>query len=249
MLTRNQLTAILGFAVFVWAVALVLGGVAVSLDYLRPFTVVVGVVMLALGAFERWLWKWRLFNPWLVSTPDLSGTWMGTFKSDFIQEDGTLYPETVCFLVVRQSLASLSVRLITNRSNSKLLWGAFEEEKDGLKALVGVYKAEPGALDYSANPPHDGAMILRLIGKPPRELVGLYWTNRSSKGDLRLTAWVKEHAETYEEGFAAFGVSDLPSAVAIKGSGNGGHRQAQPGTIVNGQTQTASTGPVTPDET
>lgn len=205
MPSRVHLTAVLVFAALIWGTLLVIDGTAVSIALLKPLNPVVGVVMFGLLAFERWLWRWHRLYPWFVSIPDLNGTWKGTFKSDFIDADGSAYPETVSFLVIRQTLSSLSVRLITNRSNSAFASGAIETERDGIKNLVGVYTAHSKALDQLANPPHQGATILRIIGRPPRELEGCYWTDRKSQGELRFTTRIKRQVESYGEGLTAFG--------------------------------------------
>lgn len=197
---------IVGLGALVWAIVLIVRGESISIDFLRPINIVIAFLAFAVAMFERWLWKWRPFA-WLVSMPDLNGTWRGSFKSDFKEPDGSPYPETISFLVVRQTLVTLSVRLITNRSNSLLASGKIEFDRDGIRHLVGVYEASSKALDHAENPPHKGAMILRIIGKPPRELDGSYWTDRKSKGELRLNDRVEAHVESYEEGLSAFDIS------------------------------------------
>src|ERR1700690_4493726 len=76
--TDVQIKAIVGLVIAVVAVVFLVHGVYVAPGVLNSaFSWAVAVVAFALLLWERWLWSWRVFRPWLTRRPDLRGTWKG----------------------------------------------------------------------------------------------------------------------------------------------------------------------------
>lgn len=76
MANRVQVQVIIGVAVVVWAVMLLVQGVTLKTSYLQPYSFAVGVVILLLFTFDRWLWRISLFARALncpVLRPDFDG--------------------------------------------------------------------------------------------------------------------------------------------------------------------------------
>jgi len=188
MISRSHLPAILALAALVWSVLLILNGQSISPELLRPFSTVLGVVGLAALAFGRWVWRWKVLHPWFVATPDLQGTWRGELVSDWKREDGSTLPPIEVYFVIRQTFSTISMRLITRESTSVLLSGNISKEKDGVDTVMGVYLNTPDLLRREASPIHHGGVILQVVGSPPTALQGQYWTDRRTRGELRLTA-------------------------------------------------------------
>ena len=68
---------VLGVAVVVWAVLLFVE-VFLKATYLKPYSVVVTVLVIGLILFDRWLWRMPGVSR-LVRHPILQGNWKGRF--------------------------------------------------------------------------------------------------------------------------------------------------------------------------
>jgi len=208
MLTRLHISSFLGLTVVAWLVALwAQGAPLITLTFLRPFGVLVGVITVVAMVFVRYAWAWRIFQGWYVKRPDLRGTWKVVLQSDWID------PETkkgiapiVAYAAVRQSLTSLSLRLMTPESKSKLIAHSIDQDVDGVYRLAGVYRNEPNiGLQGKRSDIHHGALSLEIYGIPPNCLEGHYWTDRNTLGDMKLVDRRETLFDTYADAKGAFG--------------------------------------------
>ena len=190
MISRLHLSVILGFAAVLWAIMLIVQGVSVSAAWLRPFSVVVGVMVLLLLAFDRWLWKWQALHPWFVSKPNLTGTWRGelvsTWKNQGVDEPST---PIEAYLVVKQTFSSIRLRLITAESHSDCLAANICDDAGGTQCIVGTYLNTPKILHREGSPIHHGGVVLRILSGDACVLEGEYWTDRNTKGTMRFDSW------------------------------------------------------------
>jgi hypothetical protein len=109
-MTSNQIKVLVGLVVVIWAVTLLVQGHPVPLDYVKAFSYAVTGVSLALVLWNRWLWSWKIFRPWLTKRPDLRGTWMGHLVSSWVDpqtQQGR--GEIESYLVIRQTYLPPSV--------------------------------------------------------------------------------------------------------------------------------------------
>src|ERR1035437_4999462 len=116
-MTSNQIKVLIGIVVVIWAVTLLVQGHPVPLDYIKAFSYAVTGVSFALVLWNRWLWSWRVFRPWLTTRPDLRGTWKGHLLSDWVDpntKQGRGQIES--YLVIRQRFSTIDVRLLTSES-------------------------------------------------------------------------------------------------------------------------------------
>lgn len=133
------------------------------------------------------------------STPNLHGTWHGVLVSDWKREDGSSLPPIGVHLVVRQTLSTISMRLLTPESTSVLLGGSVTNEVDGVETMTGIYLNTPDILRRDGSPIHHGGLILQVQGHPPARLEGEYWTDRGTKGTLCFTSRSDELVESFDE--------------------------------------------------
>ena len=188
MLTKNQLTTIILIAALVWGGLLVTQGVAVSASWFKPLTAVIGAMMAILAAFNLWLWRLPIFRGWLVKRPVIAGTWKAHVRPTWIDPSTDAAKDPfIAYMVVRQTYASLSMRLLTAESSSVALAADFDISADGLFTVSGVYRNEPRMAVRDQSAMHHGALLLQVVGTPPSTLRGHYWTDRRSTGDLELT--------------------------------------------------------------
>lgn len=194
MISRLQVSALLLVAVLAWAGLLLLSGVPVSAAWFSPFSTVVGILVVVLVLADRWLWRINLLRPWLFSTPDLRGTW----KADVKPTDPSR-PDVAAFMVIRQTLSSISLRLFTSESHSESLSAKVVRCDDGTCTVAGVYRNTPRLEVRAESPVHHGGILLHVHGDAPQSLSGEYWTDRASQGEIHLTARIPQIAASFEE--------------------------------------------------
>lgn len=197
MMTDIQLRTLAVLVVVIWVVVLVVQGRPISLESLRPFSYVVSVVSVALLLWERWLWKWHIFRPWLTIRPDLRGTWKGQLTSDW-KDPYTNQPRGAVevYLVIWQTFSTISVRLFSVESSSVSLSGSILEEV-GVQVLAITYRNTPTILRREVSPINHGGMLLSIRGHPIHQLDGEYWTDRHTKGEVTFAAHTKEISDDF----------------------------------------------------
>jgi hypothetical protein len=200
MLSRLHLSAIILVAAGVWGGMLLLEGTALTVTWFRPFSMVVGVLVLLLVVFDLWAWRIRLFHPWFVARPDLRGTWRAELKSDWKDEaTGEVTGPIDVYLVFRQTFSTLSLRVLTAESTSELVAAEICKAVDGTYRLGAVYKNEPRLSIRDRSSIHYGALVLDVQGDPVANLAGHYWTERKTRGELRTLAKHASIAASFSE--------------------------------------------------
>lgn len=209
MLTRLHITTLLVLAVLVWGVVLLMNGTPVSRQYLAPFTIVGGVLGLAVLAFEHRLWRSRILHGWFVQRPDIRGTWSLSLQSDWTDpKTNARIPPIDCFAGITQTFSKLQIHLMTPESESWLIAHRIcpSQKGEGYE-VVGVYTNQPhNVLRGHRSEIHLGALFLDTHGVSqarPDTLTGEYWTDRKTKGTLNLTARVDQIYTRYEDAKAS----------------------------------------------
>jgi hypothetical protein len=208
MLTRLHISSFVGFTILVWLLALWAQGMPVlDASFLKPFGLVVSITMLVVFVFNKYCWAWKVFRGWYVKRPDLRGTWKAELQSSWTNpETSQPVPPITAYAVIRQTLTSMSLRLFTKESKSVLIAHSIEiQEADDLCKLVGVYRNEPNIeLQGVRSEIHYGAFSLEIHGEPVAELEGHYWTDRGTKGRMRICEKRGIYALTYSDAAAFF---------------------------------------------
>ena len=202
MLTRIQVSIIVALTMSVALFWLLLRGAdptigSVAATFGTVVTVVYGAVLL----FSLFAWPWGVFQGWLVKRPDLRGSWKARLHSDYIDPlTGERVPPIEAFVVVRQSLTSLSMRLFTEKSRSVLTAHAIEPEPDGLFSLSAVYRNSPKIhLQGTESSIHHGALLIEIHEVKPRRLEGHYWTDRGTRGTILLEWGTEDVYSCFED--------------------------------------------------
>jgi SMODS-associating 2TM, beta-strand rich effector domain len=200
MISRPHLTTLLGFAAILWGTLLILNGVHVSLQFAKPFSLVIGILSIALGLFDRWIWRIPWLHPWFVSRPNLQGTWKGAVIPFGIDvESGETNVPIQAYLVIRQTYSSISIRLLTKESSSELLAGNIVESPDKLHTVFGTYRNTPRLQKREESPIHYGGLFLDVREVPASALDGQYWTDRNTRGELHFDRREKTLVHSFEQ--------------------------------------------------
>lgn len=171
-------------------------------DWLAPVGPAVTLAGIALWLFDRYLWRWPGICK-LVRRPVLNGTWHGELQSDWVNpETGERVPvDTDVFLVIRQRFWQLSARLLTRESSSASALASLTSGPDGVQQFLWVYTNVPRVAVRERSEIHRGAVVLSAPQQPDR-LEGEYFTDRRTRGELRLTTRHTKLVETHAEGLA-----------------------------------------------
>lgn len=139
-------------------------------------------------AFTKWIWKWKIINPYLVKTPNLNGTWIGQFKSSWIDpETNAGIPPIDVKVFIRQSLTNVSVEVYTDKMISTSFLAGIRIEPDTENyELVYTYTSRSTLETREKNPWHDGSTKLQLFNGSGMRLVGEYWTTRKTTGSIEI---------------------------------------------------------------
>ena len=76
----------IGLAFFVYIILFLLTQNLENIDFHKAIsnistTITINIIIWTL--FIGYAWKWKIFYPWLVQTPNLSGKWEGLIKSNW----------------------------------------------------------------------------------------------------------------------------------------------------------------------
>jgi len=204
MQTRLHVVLIVGLAAIVWAAVLWVRGVPLTWDHAAPFAITVTAVTAVLILFEKYLWRWPIFKGWLVRRPLVHGTWRVTLQSNWRNpQTGAAIGPISAVMTIRQTYSRLSLRLFTQESSSFLLAGKIVEQDDGVFQIAGVYQNNPNVhLRGDRSEIHHGALLLEIQGNPPQQLAGEYWTDRGTRGSLKLDNRRSILVSSFQEGAA-----------------------------------------------
>ena len=207
MISRLHISSFVGLTVLSWLLVLWIDGQPVlSLAFLKPFGIVVSLIVGCSLVFNRWAWAWPIFSGWYVNRPDLRGTWRVRLISDWIDpETEKRVDPQICYLVVRQTLVDLSARLVTAESTSKSIAYCLTEEEQGIYRLAVIYRNEPKIeLQGSRSDIHHGSFLVEVTGQNVLEMDGHYWTDRGTRGELKSLGRKNSNFDTFERAQVAF---------------------------------------------
>lgn len=194
MSSSLQFKVLFWLSILVWVATLLLSGEGVGMAFFRPATHVLPVIGAIVWLFDRYLWRWRGLYPWFVKVPDLSGLYRGEFKSRANNKEGT----GSCYVVIIQFHSSLCIRYYTPESESVSIAYTFESDREGCKELSYIYRNEPGFLQRESNPIHYGTARLKVVLAESPHLIGYYWTDRFTGGELKLARISSEQPRSIE---------------------------------------------------
>jgi hypothetical protein len=148
-----------------------------------------------------WKLKWKLFRRIFFDQPNLSGTWMGYLKSDFIKEGQLLPPIKIAFFIRQSNFFDIRITSMS-LTNAFFSFGEILEfdSSNGMIRLLYQYsqkKTVPDSYDDQ-----QGAADLFIYSD---FLAGHYWTIVKTSGFIRVNKLSKELCQSFEEADKQFG--------------------------------------------
>jgi hypothetical protein len=180
--------AILGLAFIVYSVIFLLTQNLDSIDFHKAITHVsttISINIILWMIFIAWGWKLKIFYPWLVPFPNLSGDWEGTIKSNWKEKELEPIPIEVS---ITQNFFNVQVRIKTKESRSYSIGASFDIDNErGFQQLFYTYLNTPKAGVRERSEIHYGSTILNFDGFKVTKMDGEYWTDRETTGEITLT--------------------------------------------------------------
>lgn len=158
------------------------------IDFMRPIPKVVTADLVLVSIFIKWVWRWKPLQGWLVPFPDINGTWQGNIQTDWKDTEGKMPGLIPTILTIKQTFGRLSCVMRTGEMESHSYVEGFCIDKDAqIRRLCYSYTSKPKTALRNRSTPHDGTMLLNIIGTPVSKLEGEYWTQRQTTGSVELT--------------------------------------------------------------
>jgi len=185
----------------IWLILLFLSGVQLQATWLafKQLPTVLSIEMIAWGIFVKWGWRFKIFQGWLVPFPLMEGTWRGTLTSTWINPHTERRVDPIAIvLVIRQTFLFVHCTIFTQESESRSYSASMHiDSESGEKRLVYSYMNKPRTSVRDRSAIHDGTASLLMLGHPPNQLKGEYWTSRKTIGEISLQLYSKSLAESF----------------------------------------------------
>ena len=184
---RSFAFMILGLAFFTYIVIFLLTQNLSSIDFakaLSHISTTISINIIFWLIFIKWFWKLKVFYPWLVQVPNLSGTWIGTINSNWKGAENNPIPIEI---TIEQTFLNIQVRVMTKESRSFSLGASFNIDKDrGQQQLFYSYLNTPRSGVRERSQIHYGSALLLFDGFQVNNMEGEYWTSRETTGEMNL---------------------------------------------------------------
>lgn len=179
---RNRLKILIYIGAAVILVVSAFEGETIPRLSISRLSVVEAVLILLIGAFDRYVWRWPGIPRLLKTGPVLRGTWRGIIRPT--TGDQT---ERQAFLSIRQTYSGIAFRLMTEESTSESTGAQLTQQADGLAVCEYFFQNTPRDSVRGRSAIHFGAARLEAVGQRPTSLTGAYFTSRQSSGELDFT--------------------------------------------------------------
>lgn len=187
---KNALYIIAGIIVVILIVKLMLNDMIISFDLIIDvISLSVAIISAISILFCKTLWKFKIFQKWLVLVPNLNGKWDGTIDST--ATDPWTYEDCKNIkaeLTIKQTLFSISCNMKTDTMSSESLSADFViDTKNQKQQLIYTYQSIPKQTVQHWSPIHFGTVIYNLDSLYNTNILeGNYWTGRETSGYIKL---------------------------------------------------------------
>ena len=97
---------------------------------------------------------------------------------------------------------------MTEQAESFLVASSFDIQTDGTTYVYGAYQSDPSIhLRSGISEIHYGSFRYKVIGRPPSQINGHYWTDRNTNGSVSLSDRKNVFFDSYLEAQESWGAS------------------------------------------
>lgn len=182
---RTYAFIILGLAFATYAILFICTQNLQRIDFhnaISQVSTAISINILIWTFFVLWGWKCKIFYPWLVPFPDLSGEWDGFIKSSW---EGKQNEKINLKLKINQNFFNTQIQIKTGESKSHSISSNFDIDKErGIEQLVYIYLNVPKSTVRDRSQIHYGSAILEFTGYDVIKMEGEYWTDRKTIGEI-----------------------------------------------------------------
>jgi hypothetical protein len=179
--------AIIGLAFVVYAIIFICTQNLESIDFqkaLSHISTTISINIIIWTVFISWAWKWKIFYPWLVQTPNLSGKWKGKIKSNWNEGKSEAISTEI---EIKQDFFNVTIKIKTNESRSHSISSSFNIDKErDYQQLFYSYLNTPKSGVRERSAIHYGSTLLDFEGFNVNKMSGEYWTSRETTGEIEL---------------------------------------------------------------
>ena len=122
--------AIIGLAFIVYAIIFICTQNLENIDFQKApshISTTISINIIIWTVFISWAWKWKIFYPWLVQTPNLSGKWKGKIKSNWNEGKSEAISTEI---EIKQDFFNVTIKIKTNESRSHSISASFNIDKE-----------------------------------------------------------------------------------------------------------------------
>jgi len=183
-------------SIIIWTASIILSSINIlSFGIFRVFSMTVTLLTLYWAFYFKWSWKMPLFKE-IFGRSNLNGTWIGSYKSE--DKDKNEYSGKIV-LTIRQSFLFIHFISLTDKFVSYSYGEClFNNENEGIKQVTYFYSQKRLKADEE-NIPQGASELSILGGEDDKILCGDFWTNRHTKGFLKLKFVSRDCVESYQE--------------------------------------------------
>lgn len=178
----------IAIAAAVGLILALLEGQGVSQTPFRVFSIGGLIATLVFALWERFIWKWKIVR-YFTGVPLIAGTWRGEMVSQYTKPDGTRVGPIPTVLYVSQTASTVTVTLFTGESQSVSERAKLIRDADGRWRLSWQYVNTPRPEVRHRSEPHRGAAEVGIGAQPGEGLLGSYFTDRPTQGEMHLVEW------------------------------------------------------------
>jgi hypothetical protein len=162
----------------------------------KAFSASTTIIIFFWGLYFEWGWKWPILKR-IFYRPDLNGTWTGKLISDWKDSNGNGVEPIEFFIVIRQNFLRINFTTYTNKFIGKSYSEQINLDKErGVKNVAYLYRKETS---QNSKCNDEGATELRVIESKINRLIGKYWSNIKTNGEVDVSFLVKRHFDSYED--------------------------------------------------
>jgi hypothetical protein len=210
---KSSLYLLVGISAVAWIALAYFNGLDLSKakDFFGLVPKVVTIDLLVVAVFVKWGWKLKIFRGWLVPFPNLNGSWVGLIYSDWKNPETGDKPSPIPVMItINQSFFHISCMMYTGEmDSSSYSEGFLIDPERQIKSVAYSYTSKPRLSLNERSIPHDGTAVFKIIEKPKQKLIGRYWTERLTKGEMILEFCSKELLEELPENLGDHPVTEI----------------------------------------